>query len=50
MTIVRFVAVAAVGFFGGLMPAWPQGGPRDHTGPSDRPCRREHSRCSGERE
>ena len=26
MTIVRFVAIAA-GFFGGLMPAWPQGGP-----------------------
>src|ERR1035441_8686171 len=25
MTIVRFVAVAAVGFFGGLLPAWPQG-------------------------
>ena len=25
MTIVRFVAVSAVGFFGGLMPAWPQG-------------------------
>jgi hypothetical protein len=25
MTIVRFVAVAAIGFFGGLMPAWPQG-------------------------
>src|ERR1039457_2246755 len=27
MTIVRFVAVAALGFFGGLMPAWAQGGP-----------------------
>ena len=26
MTIVRFVAVAALGFFGGLMPAWAQGG------------------------
>ena len=27
MTIVRFVAVAAVGFFGGLMPAWSQAAP-----------------------
>ena len=27
MTIVRFVAVAALGFFRGLMPAWAQGGP-----------------------
>src|ERR1035441_6400498 len=27
MTIVRFVAVAALGFFGGLMPAWAQEGP-----------------------
>src|ERR1035441_3328729 len=27
MTVVRFVAVAALGFFGGLMPAWAQGGP-----------------------
>ena len=27
MTIVRFVAVAALGFFGGLIPAWAQGGP-----------------------
>jgi hypothetical protein len=27
MTIVRFVAVAAVGFSVGLMPAWAQGGP-----------------------
>ena len=26
-TIVRFVAVAALGFFGGLMPARAQGGP-----------------------
>src|ERR1039457_6285094 len=26
MTIVRFVAVAALGFFGGLIPAWAQGG------------------------
>ena len=27
MTIERFVAVAAVGFFGGLMPAWSQAVP-----------------------
>jgi hypothetical protein len=26
MTIVRFLAVAAAGFFGGLMPVWAQGG------------------------
>ena len=32
MTIVRFVAVAAIGFFGGLMPAWPQSGSRGRYG------------------